>query len=476
MTIEELHKEIDKNWSKHLSETRRILRIPSVSATGEGIRETADALDEMLSGLGAKTKQYKASRNSHPLVYGHLDVGAKKSLAVYGMYDVQPPGNLDEWDSPPFGAAIVKKEPYGEILVNRGAYNSKASLIGTVLAAKTMVDKDQVPVNLHFFLEGEEESGGLSLPTFIRKNKARLSDIDAGVWFDYSEDSRGNVDIALGSKGCVTFDLIAEGNENRGPMKGQVHSSVAVVVESPVLRLIKAISTFVDEDQNPTIKGMWDDVRPPSKQDLELIKKLTKRFDRKAYLDEIGVKKAKMDGSDEELLKKYLFEPSVNVAGLIAGYTGEGYSTILPGRALAKVDIRTVPDMTNEKTRRIVREHLDRNGFSDVRMTRYEDYPWSKIPLEEDITQASIAAMKHHGKDPRIWPLMAGSAPMYVFDKILGIPHCGTGLGFGGGAHAPNEFAVVKGMKDFEKSAITVFWKYMDIAAHKKKTKATEST
>lgn len=467
MTIEELHKEIDKNWSKHLSETRRILKIPSVSATGEGIQDTADTIEEMVSGFGAKTKQFKATRKSHPLVYGKLDVGARKTLGIYSMYDVQPPGDLDEWDHPPFGATIVKKKPYGEILVNRGAYNSKASLVGTLLAVKTMVDKDQVPVNLHFFLEGEEESGGLSLPTFVRKNKSKLSCIDAGVWFDYSEDSKGEVDVALGAKGCVTFDLTAEGNENRGPMKGQVHSSVVVVVESPVLRLIRAISTFVDEDQNPTIKGLWDDVRPPSKQDLELIKKLTKRFDRKAYLAEIGVKKAKMEGTDEELLTKYLFEPSVNVAGLIAGYTGEGYSTILPGKALAKVDIRTVPDMTIEKTRKVVRDHLDQTGFKDVKMHSYEDYPWSKIPLEADITQAAIEALKFHGKDPRIWPLMAGSAPMYVFDEILGIPHAGTGLGFGGGAHAPNEFAVVRGMKDFEKSAITTFCKYAELASTK---------
>ena len=465
MTIEELHRQVEKNWDRHLRETRRILKIPSVSVTGEGIQETADAVDDMLSELGAKTRQFRATKKSHPLVYGHLDVGAEKSLGVYGMYDVQPPGDPDEWDYPPFGATIVKKKPYGEILVNRGAYNSKASLVGTILAVKTMVDNDQVPLNLHFFFEGEEEAGGLSLPTFIRKNKTNLGSIDAGVWFDYSEDSKGDVDIALGSKGCVTFDLVAEGNENRGPMKGQVHSSVVVVVESPVLRLIKAISTFVDEDQNPTIKGIWDDVRKPSTQDQELIKKLSKRFDRKSYLDELGVKKAKIEGSDEELIRKYLFEPSVNVAGIISGYTGEGYSTILPDRALAKVDIRTVPDMTIEKTRKIVRDHLDQAGFADVKMHSYEDYPWSKVPFEAEITQASIQAMKYHGKDPRVWPLMAGSGPMYIFDEILGIPHCGTGLGFGGGAHAPNEFAVVRGMEDFEKSAITMLHKYAEIAS-----------
>jgi acetylornithine deacetylase/succinyl-diaminopimelate desuccinylase-like protein len=465
MTIEELHEAVDRNWNKHLSETRRVLRIPSVSATGEGIQETADAIEDMLSKMGTKTGQFRATRKSHPLVHGQLDVGAKRTVAIYGMYDVQPPGKLEEWDYPPFGATIVKKKPYGEILVNRGAYNSKASLLGTILAVKTMVEKDQLPVNVRFLLEGEEESGGPSLPTFVRKNKTKMSDVDAGVWFDYSQDSKGDVDIALGSKGCVTFDLIAKGNENRGPMNGQVHSSVAVVVESPVLRLIKALSTFIDEDQHLTIKGLWDEAGPPSKQDLELIKRLAKRFNRKLFLDDLGVKKAKTDLTDEELLRKYCFEPSVNVAGLIAGYTGEGYSTVLPDKALAKVDIRTVPNMTSKSTRKIVREHLDRYGFSDIAMTEYEDYPWSKISPEADITQASIEALRHHGKEPRVWPMMAGSAPMYIFDDILRVPHCGTGLGFGGGAHAPNEFCVVEGMRDFEKSAITTFWKYEEIAS-----------
>lgn len=465
MTIEELHREIDRDWSKHLSETRRILRIPSVSATGEGIQDTADAIDEMLSELGTRTRQFRATRKSHPLVYGHLDAGAKRTLAIYGMYDVQPPGDLDEWDRPPFGAEIVAKKPYGEILINRGAYNSKASLVGTVMAVKTMVDRDRLPVNLHFFFEGEEESGGQSLPTFIRRNRARLSGIDAGVWFDYGEDSKGDVDIALGTKGCVTFDLISEGNKDRGPTNGQVHSSVAVIVESPVIRLIKALSTLVDEDQNPTVEGIWKDVLPPTKHDRELVRRLAKRFDRKAYLDDLGVRKAKVEATDEELLRKYSFEPSINVAGLISGYTGEGYSTILPDRALAKVDIRTVPNMTNEGTRKAIREHLDRHGFSDIAMTRYEDYPWSKPPHDSAITQASIEALKYHGKDPRVWPMIAGSAPMYIFDEILGVPHCGTGLGFGGRAHAPNEFALVTGMRSFEKSVITTFWKFEEVSA-----------
>lgn len=469
MTIEQLHTEIDRRWSKHLEITRKVLRVPSVSSSGEGIQETADIMESMLRELGAKTKQFRASKQSHPLVYGHLDVDAKKTGVLYGMYDVQPVGNLEEWDTPPFAAAIVKKKPYGEILVNRGVYNSKASLVGTLLAIKTMLDRDEMPINLHFLLEGEEESGGKSLPTFVTKNKSKLSDADAGFWFDYCEDSRGEVDLSLGFKGCVTFDLIAEGKARGGPGEGQVHSSVAVVLESPVIRLIRAVSTLVDEDQDPAIDGIWDVVEQPTQDELELTEDLAKRFDRASYLRECGAKRFKVEGTDEDLLRKYMFEPSVNVSGLLSGYTGEGYSTILPDRALAKVDIRLVPNMTMEGTRRLVRDHLDRRGFTDIKMTRYEDYPWSKVPFEADVTQACIEALRYHGKEPRVWPMTAGSAPMYIFDQILGIPHGGTGLGFGGRAHAPNEFAVVSKMKDFEKSVITMFWKYAEIASKPRK-------
>lgn len=465
MAIEELHREIDKEWAKHLRITREVLRIPSVSVTGEGIQDTADTLEKMLREMGVRTKQFRATKKSHPLVYGHLDVGADRTGALYGMYDVQPIGDPKDWEFPAFGATIVKKKPYGEVLINRGVYNSKASLVGSLLAIRTMINKGEMTMNLHFLLEGEEESGGQSLPVFVTKNKKLLSDAEAGFWFDYSEDSKGEVDVSLGMKGCVTFDLICEGKDRGGPGDGPVHSSVAVVLESPVHRLIKAITTLVDDDQDPAVDGMQDVVEEPTKKDLELTKELAKRFDMKGYLEECGAKRFKVEGTKEQILKKYLFEPSLNVAGLISGYTGEGFSTILPDKALAKIDVRLVPNMTTEGTRELVRKHLDRRGYKDIKMTRYDDYPWSKVPLEANVTQACIEGLRYHGKDPKVWPMSAGSAPMFIFDRILGIPHGGTGLGFGGRAHAPNEFAVVSKMKDFEKSVITIFSKYAEIAS-----------
>jgi len=465
MVIEELHTKIDRDWDSHLRETRELLKIPSVSFTGEGIEDSAEKIQEMLRKLGAKTGTFRASKG-WPLVHGHLDVGANKTCLLYGMYDVQPVGNLDEWKNPPFGANIVKDKHLGEILVNRGVYNSKGSLAGTLLAIRTMVDNDSMPVNIRFLIEGEEELGGNSLPNYVFKNKALLSKADAAISCDYMENSEGVPVLALGMKGCVYFDLIADGKYQGGP-ESEIHSSDAVWVKSPVWRLIKAISTLVDDEQVPTVDGLWDNVVGPDKDDLQLIHVLAKRFDIDLYKKDLGVKDFKVKGTKEELLKKYLFEPSLNICGLDAGYNGEGTKTVLPARAKAKIDIRLVPNMTIEDTRKKVRGHLAKRGFTDIKIVNYIDYPLTKVSVREDVSQASIDAMRYHGKDPEVWPMVAGSAPLYLFNDVLGVPWGGVGLGHGGNAHAPNEFAVVRTMKDFEKSAITMLCLYADMDSKK---------
>ena len=246
-------------------------------------------------------------------------------------------------------------------------------------------------------------------------------------------------------------------------MNGEIHSSDAVIVDSPVWRLVHALSSMVDENQDPAIDGIWDDVAEPAKEDLALVRKLAKVFDPECYAREVGVNKFKVTGSKERLLRKYLFEPSLNIDGIVAGYNGEGTKTVLPDNARAKIDIRLVPAMSVDGTYRKVANHLRKRGFADVEIGRYEDYPWTKVSVDEAVSQACIRAMRYHGREPEIWPLTAGSAPFYLFDQFLGVPWGCAGLGHGGKAHAPNEFAVVEKMRDFEKSVATVFCKYAEI-------------
>ncbi|OGS43346.1 MAG: hypothetical protein A3K76_02760 [Euryarchaeota archaeon RBG_13_57_23] len=466
MTIEDIHSKIDKDWSKHLQETRKLLRIPSVSMTGEGIQDTADFLENVLAEMGAKHGQFKAKKDGHPLVHGYLDAGSDVTGLVYGMYDVQPIGNLDEWDYPPFGATIVKQKPFGEVLINRGAYNSKAALGGSLLAVRSMLDAEMLPINLHFLLEGEEELGGRSFPDFVIKNKTKLRKADGAFGLDFSQNIAGTPSVTLGLKGCVYFDLIAEGKTRGGP-EAELHSSDAVIVESPVWRLVHAISTMVDENQDPAIDGLSEQVLPPGKIDIELAEKLAASIDVDNYMKELGVKRFKIQGTKEEVIKKYLFEPSVNIDGLSAGFEEDGTKTVLPPCAKAKIDIRIVPNMTIKDTHAKVMAHLKKRGFTDIRMRNYEDYPWSKTDADSSVSMACVEAMRYHGYEPDVWPTVAGSAPFYVFDQVLGIPWGYTGLGFGGKAHSPNEFCTVKGMKDYEKSVATIFCKFKELAGDK---------
>jgi acetylornithine deacetylase/succinyl-diaminopimelate desuccinylase-like protein len=247
-------------------------------------------------------------------------------------------------------------------------------------------------------------------------------------------------------------------------MEQDVHSGEASWVHNPAWRLVQALSTMVDEDQRPTVDGIWDDVREPDEDDRDLIRKVAPRFDPEAHLADLGVARFKGEGTKEELITRYLFDPSLNIDGLVSGYTEPGTKTVIPRSATAKVDIRTVPDMTVEGTREKVMAHLRRRGFTDIRMRTYDDYPWSKVSVREDISVACVEAMRYHGKEPEVWPMMAGSAPFYLFDQVLGVPWGGIGLGYGNRAHAPNEFAVVKGMREFEKSVATVMWKFVEVS------------
>ena len=460
--LQGLLKDIDKAWPRHLKQTRELLKIPSVSFTGEGIGASADAFQELLGRLGVKAGQYKASRKSHPLVHGYLDVGAKHTVLMYGMYDVQPVGDLDEWDYPPFAATIAKRAGK-EVLVNRGVYNSKASLAGSVLAIETMLNRGEMPVNVRFLLEGEEELGGQSLPKYVMKNKSVLSKADAAFGFDYCENERGVPIVSAGMKGCLYFDLIADGSNQGGPQT-EIHSSDAVWVQSPVWRLMKAVSTMVDDNQIPVVDGIWDAVKGPDNEDKALIKALARRMDLDAYKRELGVDTFKIMGSKEELLTSYMYDPSLNICGIEAGYNDVGTKTVLPSHAEVKIDIRLVPIMTVEETMSKVMAHLKKRGYSDIKVRRYEDYPYSKVAAHEPPMKATIEAMKLLGKDPEVWPMTAGSAPFYLFSDVLKVPWGGAGLGHGGNAHAPNEFAVVSTMRDFEKSVIATFQKYADIA------------
>lgn len=445
----EVYRAIEQRFPEGLEKTRELLRQPSVSATGEGVAECAEMVRSHMEELGCKTKTF--AKGGHPLVVGYLDVGADTTLVEYEMYDVQPVGDLGAWHSPPFAAEIHDVEGVGPAVVSRGSTNSKGALMGHLHTWKVIRDVDELPVNVKILAEGEEEISSANFIEFIRTHRTELK-ADAAIANDYTEDLRGVPTVYLGVKGCLYLTIWSRGSPKKGgPMESEIHSSNAVWIHSPVWRLVQALDTLVDKKtQRPIVEGFWDDVRPPTKQDLEMIRTLSKRFDPKAWLREERTAKFKYDLPKAELLRKYLFDPTINLCGIYAGYIEHGGTkTILPHEAYAKIDIRLVKDMTVEGTLRKLRAHLKKRGFEDLEIQVHGPYGAAKTDPGSWIAKAAVEAIRAHDREPEVWPTSGGTMPAFAFDEYLKLPWVASGLGHGSRAHAPNEYASIDGMKRF---------------------------
>jgi len=449
-SIQRVHDHIDGNFSAHLERCRDFLRQKSISATGEGIRETAAIVKDFIEEIGG-TVRYGGVED-FPIVYGRVDLGRPKTLIVYGMYDVQPVEEA-KWTSPPFGAEIRELPRFGSCIIARGAVNSKGALAGVFNALRSIKETGRLPVNLVFVIEGEEEIGSLNLESFIRDHKDELKG-NGVVDFDFSEDSNKKVSLHLGLKGIVYLDLKCRGKKTFGPSES-VHSSVSAWIASPVWRLVHALSSLVDENENIMIDGFLDNVAPISAKDLRILENLARTFDEREFLREMRGLGFKHKATGVDLLKKGLYSPIINIDGLTAGYSGMGTKTVLPRVASAKIDIRFGPNMEPGEVVEKFNRHLAGKGFEDIEVTVRDNYTWSKTDADEDIVDRMIGAYRRHGVEPEIWPMATWAAPYFVFSRILRLPLVSGGLGHGGRQHSPDEYMTVKGLRDFEKFVAT---------------------
>ncbi|MDD4878618.1 MAG: M20/M25/M40 family metallo-hydrolase [Candidatus Nanoarchaeia archaeon] len=448
--IEKVFAGIDKNFDKHIKKVQDFLKQSSVSAEKEGIIETALMVKGMIESIGGKATFHGS--DDFPIVFGKLDLGKPKTLLIYGMYDVQP---ADEkgWKSPPFAAEIRETSQHGKCIFARGAVNSKGSLASLFNALKEMKAHDEIPVNLKFTIEGEEEIGSPHFAAFVEKHKDELK-ADACVDFDFAQDTDKKVTMQLGVKGIITFDLIAKGGRIGGPAEKEVHSSDSAWISSPAWRMVQFLSTLVDKKEKVLIEGFYENVIPPPKEDLELLNKLAQTFDENAILREIKSLRFKYDSHGAELLQKYLYLPTLNITGVSSGYTGSGQKSVLPYKARAKMEIRLVPSQKPEEILDKFKKHIAKHGFDDIAMEDIFAYSWSKTPVSSRIVHEMIDAYRILGHEPEIWPLGAWSAPYYVFSNVLNLPFVRGGLGQGDGEHSTNEYCTIDGIKQFEKFVV----------------------
>jgi acetylornithine deacetylase/succinyl-diaminopimelate desuccinylase-like protein len=452
-TLQKIHDHIDHHFSTHLERCRTFLRQKSISATGEGIKETAQMVKEFISEIGGRTQD--CGDENFPIIYGKVDTGSPKTLIIYGMYDVQP---VDEpkWSSPPFGAEIKNVSNLGPCVIARGAVNSKGALAGLFNALRSIAEVDRIPLNIIFTIEGEEEIGSPHFESFILEHRDELKGVGA-VDFDFYEESNREVTLHLGLKGIVYLDLTCRGGKKGGPTES-LHSAVSAWISSPVWRLIHALGTLVDDTERITIEGFYDNVALPSKVDIDLLEKLKDTLDEKAFLKEMKALCFKYRLKGVELLKKGLYEPIMNIDGIHAGYYGKGTKTVLPRSASAKIDIRFGPNMEPQEVIEKFKKHLIKHGYDDIEVTVRDNYTWSKTDANEEVVRKFIEAYHDHKRDPEIWPMATWAAPYFVFSRILRLPVVSGGLGHGGRQHNPDEYMTVEGLRDFEKFVATFLY------------------
>lgn len=420
---------IDENFDAFVSELQEAVRKPSIAAQNIGMEDAAQYFKDLMDGYGIDAKLIPTK--GYPVVYGEVKGKSEKSVLFYNHYDVQPPDPLDEWESEPFGAEIREGKIYG-----RGVSDNKGNACARIQAIGTMLKlRKELPLTVKFLIEGEEEIGSPSLSDFVKDNACLLKS-DYGVWESGYMNPNGRPGIYLGVKGMLYVELLAKGASK------DMHSGSATTIPNPAWRLVWVLSSIKNPEEQILIPGFYDDVLPPTAKEMELLRDA---IDDKELAEQkakgLGLRSYLLDLHGLELHKRSLFSPTANICGFKSGYIGEGQKTVLPSRALAKMDYRLVPNQDPNDILEKLEKHLRDQGYGDIEVRLVSlDYP-VKTPAELPIVDAAReSAHVVYGKPPVVSPTQGGSGPMYPFKKHLNLSFVSFGVGYWNSSnHAPNE-------------------------------------
>ncbi|MGA7194315.1 MAG: M20/M25/M40 family metallo-hydrolase [Anaerolineales bacterium] len=423
-----IDKYLEANLDESIAELTKLVAQPSVGAQNLGLKECAAMVSEMLKKRGFKVQIMKT--DGAPVVFGERKGKSNKTLLIYNHYDVQPAEPLELWETPPFEPSLRNGKLYG-----RGVGDDKGHITSRLFAIDSLLDADdELPCNVKFIIEGEEETASVNLFEFIKKNKDLLK-ADACMWEFGGVDSREVPMEYLGLRGICYVELSVE------TATTDVHSGLGgSIFPNAAWRLVWALNTLKGEDERILIPGFYDGVRPPSARDRELMSALPDMAEE--YQTMYGVKKfIKGLTGGEEMNIEGVFSPTCTICGLTSGYQGPGSKTVLPARASAKVDFRLIPDQHPDDILKKLRAHLDAHGFSDIQITDLGGDPPARTDPDDPFIQIVAKTAKDvFGVPMQLVPMTGGSGPSYPFVHDLGLPVATGGLGHPDSrAHAPNE-------------------------------------
>jgi acetylornithine deacetylase/succinyl-diaminopimelate desuccinylase-like protein len=437
---------VDAGFEASVERIRQWIALPTIAAERLNIQEGADYMARLATEAGF-TGVRKVPTGGVPAVFGTLDAGAARTVGIYFMYDVKQ-FDPAEWASPPLEGRIFDHE-LGRAIRGRGAVNQKGPE-GAFLAAlhAFKAANRRLPVNLVLLAEGEEEIGSPNFRNVFQDAEvlAAMRRASGVIIPSAGQSANGAAQISLGAKGIIECEMIVSGERwGRGPAR-DIHSSLKAQVDSPVWRLVEALSCLVaDHGNRPAIDGWFEHVRPLSERQRALIAESARTRSEADVKRALGVQHWIDDLPWRESLERLVSQPTVNIEGLVAGHTGPGGKTILPARGVAKLDLRLVPDMTVADSLPKLRAHLDARGFADVEVNMSGGYDPTETAEDSPVVRAQQAVFTRSNVPYSLYPRSAGSWPGFVFTgEPLRLGAGQFGLGYGGGAHAPDEFFVIE--------------------------------
>ena len=436
MVSKKFEKYVADNLNGFAKEVIRLASQRSVSARNEGVEECAVLVEKMLKETGASTRVLK-TEGAPPLIYGELKSNkGGKTVMFYNHYDVQPEEPLELWKSPPFKPEIRDGAIYG-----RGVSDDKGELVSRLKLVESFLKADgDLPCNVKFCFEGEEETGSVHLADYI----ARYPDLfkaDAVIWEFGTVDTKGTPMVTLGVKGMIYVEFILKS------LSQDAHSSLAAILPSAPWRMVRLLNILKDENERILVPGWYDGVTNLAEDELGVLQSMP--FDGAGYKESYGTEKFLGEMGDDLAKKALIQRPTGNIAGIWAGYTGPGSKTVLPKEIHVRMDFRLVPEQDPDELLKKLRKHLDDNGFKDVEMHLESMEPAARTSYKHPFAQAAIkAGAKIYGEEPTIELGSAGTGPLYLFTRRYNMPSVDIGVSAtDGGIHAPNEHLKLENLR-----------------------------
>ena len=420
-----LLKIINKNEQSEIDCLKKLAGIPTCYNKDNDMKPIIAQLRDEFEKRGYKVQTYPTS--GAPVIVAELNQNKKKTLLFYNHYDVQPEEPLDEWKTPPYTLTLKEERLYG-----RGVSDNKGPLVANIYGVQTAIEAGYKPkCNIRFIVEGEEEAGSIHLHEFCKAHPDLLK-ADGCIWEEANAVPNQRSEINAGVKGDVYFELHAKGFHK------DAHSGDAPIVINPAWRLIWALSTLKNEKEEILIDNYYDDVIPPTKKELELFTHYPpEQIEQYRQLYKTDKFLLRRDGT--EFWKQLTLRPTCTICGLSAGWEGPGSKTVIGKTAMAKVDFRIVPNQKVDKVQKMLREHLDKHGFTDIETMLLTGYEPAKTPVDHPFIQLLAKTAKNFSnKEPLLIPSSPGSGPAYLFGPYTPWAMCET-FDPEKNIHAPNE-------------------------------------